>query len=209
MKPRKNKHTKPFKKSVLIYCEGDTEKNYLDSLKADRYKGLSIKTSPDLIGSSCFKKGFKYIEQILTDNPEESYSLIFYVLDLDVIRNQGKTNEYKKAKAKLEQLVGTHDRLYVIESMPCIEFWFYLHYDDKDSLLINYEEAKKKLKAYLSDYEKTNLYSSRIYLKIKDKLATAIENSSKIVKKGNRVPGQEYSYTLMHEIIDKLNNIKK
>lgn len=44
-------HKKSFKKVVQIYCEGDTEKNYLEAMFNDRYKGIKADFKPKIKGS--------------------------------------------------------------------------------------------------------------------------------------------------------------
>ena len=99
MTQNRGKHSRPFRPVILVYCEGETEKEYLTCLKKDRYKNLGIRIEPKLSNNN-FKEIFQQIEQQLSKRKEPNYLYIFYVLDLDVIYNNYQTTEYNERKKK-------------------------------------------------------------------------------------------------------------
>ena len=56
---------------------------------------------------------------------------------MDVIYSDNRINEYKNQKKSVESLEQAKERLAIIESRPCIEFWFLLHYKNTDKCFVN------------------------------------------------------------------------
>ena len=69
----------------------------------------------------------------------------------------------------------------VIVNNPCIEYWFLLHFKKTAKFFTDCSSAESELKKYLKNYKKTRKYFTKqdddIYLKLKDKLNDARENS--------------------------------
>jgi hypothetical protein len=175
MKPRRNKPTRPFKNTVLCFCEGETEKVYLTCLKQDRYKNVHIELKPQ-ISNTGFTNIFDDIEQLLderADTADTNYKYIFYVLDMDAIYNQNQIDEYNRKKERIKSLVQAKERLAIIESRPCIEFWFLLHYKNTDKCFVNCDKIIVELCKYIPEYCKNQNYIASLYEKLKDKLETA------------------------------------
>ena len=95
-------------------------------MKKDRYANLHIELKP-LITKTGFNNIFNKIEQQLAEPSDTNYKYIFYVLDLDAVFKDHKENEYNVRKKKVESLKQAKGKLAIIESRPCIEFWFLLH----------------------------------------------------------------------------------
>ncbi len=207
MKPRTNKPTKPFKNTVLCFCEGETEKVYLTCLKKDRYKNVHIELKPQ-ISNADFEKTFKDIRHHLAERAKTNYKYIFYVLDMDVIYSNNRINKYKNQKKSVESLEQAKERLAIIESRPCIEFWFLLHFQNTDKCFVNCDEIIVELCKHIPEYCKNQNYIASLYKELKDKLETARQNSEVICKK-ERVDNEDYSYTQMHQLIKILDDLKK
>jgi len=206
MKPRTNKPTRPFKNTVLCFCEGETEKVYLTCLKKDRYKNVHIELKPQ-ISNAGFKNIFYDIEQLLAEPPETNYKYIFYVLDMDVIYGDNRINEYKNQKKSVESLDQAKERLTIIESRPCIEFWFLLHYKNTDKCFVNCDEIIVELCKHIPEYCKNQNYITSLYKELKNKLETARQRSEAICKK-ERVDNEDYSYSGMHILIRILDDLQ-
>ena len=108
----------------------------------DRYKGLRAQFKPKLKGS---------IEHILEGFLQELYEPetkalkgLFLVLDMDTLYTQGKIPIYEQIKKKLEAVGDSN--LSIIESRPCIEYWFLLHFVFQDKLFVNCDSVLKELK---------------------------------------------------------------
>lgn len=207
-KLRSNKANKPVKKAILIYCDGDTEKNYAISLKHDRYNKCQIKIEPRL-ESKGYKDVFKNIKKMIRSGEDEFYHGVLYVLDMDTIYMNGEERSFQSERDKLVNAINSC-ALHVIESRPCIEFWFILHYRSDDQLLTSYKEAEIILQKDIPGYNKKKKFTQSIYDKLKVNLEQAVRNSKEIEKRHESTyAGVEYSYTHMHRLIEILDDLSK
>ncbi|MCK9610246.1 MAG: hypothetical protein M0R67_03585 [Candidatus Cloacimonas sp.] len=109
MTKNRGKHSRPFRPVILVYCEGETEKEYLSCLKKDKYANLHIELKP-LITNTGFENIFNEIEQKLAEPSETNYKYIFYVLDLDDIYNKHQDGKYNERKKKVESIATAKER---------------------------------------------------------------------------------------------------
>ena len=117
-----------------------------------------------------------------------THDKVFWMLDLDTILKESKI--VKKGIAPLNLLenylkaVTDNDKLFTIINVPCLEFWFLLHYKYTSRFYKDFDELKSDLKKHLRDYEKSKDYFVKgpkdIYVRLKDMLKTAIDNSQKL-----------------------------
>lgn len=204
----KNKAKKQFRKVVHIYCTGETEKNYVQALKQDRYmnRSLSIEIMPKLRCS--FKEICQGIADDLRESETEYIQGIYLLIDLDEFYAKNKIDLYKKKTASLSKLDKSGSKLLFIETRPCIEFWFLLHYVKIDRVFSACDQVVAMLKrpGRLPSYDKTQLYTQQVYNLLKDKLGDAIQRSQEIYHK-QRQNGEQYSYSKMHELIIQLDRL--
>lgn len=158
----RNRNNRKAKFSIAIVGEGPTEWHYFNNMK--QVKRFPYKLSPDLPKHS----DYKYIFQKAKQLGSVGYDKIFCVLDVDVFKNDAaKEAKYQKEKKKILK----DSRIEIFETMPCIEYWFLLHYVNYSSKIYpTYNSLKNELKKYLSDYEKSNEYFKK--LKIYETLIT-------------------------------------
>lgn len=205
----KTKPKRSFKKVVRIYCEGITEKNYLRALIVERFKGMTVDVLPKL--KNKIEVMLDAIHEDLLSAEIEDLMGLFLVLDMDVLHKDKKMPLYSRRKKELEKMMRSkQDKLHFIESRPCIEYWFLLHFVFTDKLFVNCEAVMKELKKKdrLPDYEKTDDYTQTVYRALKADINRAIQNSIKGCSK-RRQHGEQNSYTCMHEMIDALDRIHK
>ncbi len=200
---RRTKNKRLFYPRVLVYCDGETENNYFISMKSERYHDKLVVIEPKLPKHRGFKKVLDDVSRELSDKSTPPPELVFIVLDMDTIYDQRKINEYLKTKEEL--LKRWKDVIFFIESRPCIEFWFLLHFVFKDRIYSNCKELINDLKKYMVDYSKKQQYTSELFDNTKDKIDKAICNAKKIMQK-NRTENEEYSYTKVYKLIEKLDN---
>lgn len=94
MKKHRTRNKKPFRKTVLIYCDGLTEKNYLHDMQQDKFREFSFTIEPRLGANDKFERTCALIEQELTFPNDEPYSLVFYLKDMDTIMGQYKLRPF-------------------------------------------------------------------------------------------------------------------
>lgn len=150
---RKSKNTST-KFKVAIVGEGDTEWYYFTSMR--QYEKFNFKVAPELPKHS----DYKTIIETARKKRNEGYDLIFCVLDLDrIITNDTENKGYIAEKTKKKANIGIE----FVETMPCIEFWFLLHFLESYStkVYLDYNQVSVPLKKYIPNYEKTgNFFKS-------------------------------------------------
>ena len=199
-KPR-GQRTKQFKKAIRIICPGVIERAYFQALKDDRFRGLLISIEPKLGQADKFEKVFK---AIVNDYADGVPIPCFYVNDMDAIIAQGMLEKYQTAKGKA--IKASNEMLTMIETMPCIEYWFLLHDHYTTKYYPSYESMKKDVRDAIPDYDKNVAWAKKIYGILKDRIDIAIERSKMSMdnlKKGDVA----CSYTNMHELIEQLDEL--
>ncbi len=216
--PRNNNRGKSKRKlverdgdKILIVTEGNkTEPNYFNCLineykigdKAKVLRRIKHRSSPSLV----FKDAKKAQEQEIYEN-DVGYDKIYCIFDRDQY-----TNFYDVCKEiKSKEAEGYK----AITSIPCIEYWFLLHFTYAASPFHNSKECTKQLKKHIINYTKN-------YPKICDeliedkKIKKAIKNAKAVMKgKKQCAPlekGENDDYnpsTQVHLLVKKLQDLKK
>lgn len=92
---------------------------------------------------------------------KEQYDKVYCVLDYDAIVSD--ISELKKFESEVRKLGNKKStrNINFILSMPCIEYWFLLHFKKKVSSkeYLSYDELKPELLQYIPDYEKLRVAS--------------------------------------------------
>jgi len=118
--------TIPINKTILIVCEGQTEKFYFESFPV---LGVKIKAI-DLKGQSKLKL-IESTKEII-DSTDEEYNEVWCVFDMDVKRGADEFADFDNAINKAFEL--GYKATY---SNDAFELWFYLHYN-----LINAQQLR-------------------------------------------------------------------
>ncbi len=152
----RNKSITPTKYSVAIIGEGPTEWHYFNDMR--QYKNFPYKLSPELPKHSDYKYIFEKARRLVN----EGYDKVYCVLDIDVFKNDKKQEEkYFIEKRKLLK----NKKIAVVETMPCIEYWFLLHFKNFSTKIYpSYASLKTEIKTHLTNYEKSNEYFKKIKL---------------------------------------------
>lgn len=159
----------------------------------------------------------KRIEKILKNDAD---ALIYCVFDWDTIYNH-KTNQTKHLS--FENLIKQYidaGKVVLCPSMPCVEFWFLLHFLDYNDLI---KTCSKKLQSLLSPYmlpyfpgarhKLLRLLKKECYVKdvrwVKElcadgKLEEAIKRAKNTIEQAE-IKGdlQEYSYSYIYRIFER------
>lgn len=151
--------TREVKKTILIICEGQTEKLYFESFPVLTLTVEAI----DLKGESKLKLIESTIEFV--KNSSITYEEVWCVFDMDFKRGEEEFADFDNAINK-----GEKCGYKIAYSNDAFELWFYLHYqynDNKNHRIfyysflskewnINYEKDGKKYNFCKSVYEKLN-----------------------------------------------------
>ena len=137
------------KKSIAIIGEGETEWWYFETLRvACRYK---FKVAPDFPQHS----DIPHMAKLAEDYVKRETDYVVCLVDMDrLLRVPAEMATYQKLKKKSSRNVIW------IETNPCTEFWFLLHFLPQLSMkhYDSCEDVLPDLQHYMPDYEKTARY---------------------------------------------------
>lgn len=189
-------------KTILIVCEGQTEKLYFESFPV---LGLTVEAI-DLQGQT--KRKLVEITIAIKDSSGIDYDDVWCVFDMDV---NSKEKEFADFDNAIES--GIANDLEIAYSNDVFELWFYLHY--------NYTEAQQHRTFYYKElgkqwnlnYEregKKRAFCREIYSKLeKDEKASqekAIKRAKKLYEKQkDLVYHQQNPITKVYELVEYLN----
>lgn len=190
--------------SVAIIGEGETEWFYFDALRvAERYPFSMKPTFPkhsdwkDILkkGKECLDKGF---------------DRVFCLIDMDVLKTKpSELQSYEQSK-KRRDIKGID----IIETNPCTEFWFLLHFLPEASTRAyqSYDALLPELRKYLPDYEKSKKYFQKnnlyTYLKEYGDLERAMTNAEKLSILAQDNPEDGIAYSQIYKILQTLRELK-
>lgn len=109
----------------------------------------------------------------------------------------------------------THLVSLFVESSPCTEYWFLMHYMPGPSSkeYADYDAVVQELKKHIPNYEKTEAFFNKthIYRELKEKgdMVKAIELSRELEKLHATEPAVYKSYTQMYKLFDIIREITK
>ena len=195
MANRRTKKKKSFQHVIKVFCDGITEKEYVEAIRQVlKQQNITLDVSPKLGKADKFKDVFKTMEELLDDKESSQYLKIFYITDMDTIEKQGKIEVYKQTKQRCLNANKASGRVFIIENKPCFEFWLLLHYKRLTKPFSNCDEVIKELKKYWPEYDKSLKCAKQVFDKLKDRLDTA-KNNSRLSYKGR---SKSHSYSEMH-----------
>lgn len=193
--------TIPINKTILIVCEGQTEKLYFESFPV---LGVKIKAI-DLKGQSKLKlvESTKEIE-----DTDDEYDEVWCVFDMDVKRGADEFSDFDNAINKALSLGYK-----VAYSNDAFELWFYLHYNyssDQNLRTFYYEELGKRFGLnYVKDGKKYD-FCLKIYSILNNDdnslQPKAIERARKLFEQQQALPfHQQNPVTKVYELVEELN----
>lgn len=171
--------------TFVFVVDGETEIWYLQMLKRNE-RQLRLNIEPKIPQKKSIEEQFK----LVVDLSEREYLKVFWLIDLDtIIKESRETPKGKKTSLQVliefrKTIKREYKNIIFIINNPCLEFWFILHFEKTSKLFDTCAKAETELKKYLKDYEKTRKYFTKqdndIYIKLKQFLKTAINNSESL-----------------------------
>lgn len=185
------------KKSIAIIGEGETEWWYFENLRvACRYK---FKVAPDFPQHS----DIPHMAKLAEDYVKRETDYVVCLVDMDrLLRVPAEMATYQKLKKKSSRNVVW------IETNPCTEFWFLLHFLPQISTkrYETCEDVLPDLQRYMPGYEKTvryfrnnNLYN---YLTEHGDLQRAIDYAKELSRLSEKTPEDRIAYSQMHKVFE-------
>jgi hypothetical protein len=204
-KPKPNGYridTIPINKTILIVCEGQTEKLYFESFPV---LGVKIKAI-DLKGQSKLKL-IESTKQII-DTTDEEYNEVWCVFDMDVKRGADEFADFDNAINKALEFGYK-----VAYSNDTFELWFYLHYNLTNAQQLRtfyYNELGKRFGInYIKDGKKYN-FCLQIYSilnkDVKSSQQNAIDRAKALFEEQKHLTYHEQNpVTKVYELVEVLN----
>lgn len=193
--------------SIAIIGEGVTEWFYFDTLRvACRYP---FKIVPDFPQHSDINHILKLVESCLG----RQYDYIVCLFDMDrLLQHPSEMRQYQRAKKEYgkKKYAG---KVMFVETNPCTEFWFLLHFlpEDVCRRYESYDQLLPELQKYMPGYEKTKQYFKRTnlykYLTENGDLKRAMSNSERLCRLCKESSEDLKSYSEIHKVIRLLNEI--
>lgn len=197
-----------MKKSIAIIGEGETEWFYFESLRI-RCSYL-FKVAPDFPQHSDIGHMMKLVDTYVA----REYDYVVCLVDMDrLFRVPKEMALYQKTRRKYSKNKKESKVLFV-ETNPCTEFWFLLHFLPKLSTrnYSTYEELLPELQKYMPGYEKTKKYFIRTnlycYLIKNGNLQKAIENADYISELCHKNPEDSMAYSEVQKVFGILSEMK-
>jgi hypothetical protein len=173
--------TRRIRKTFAVVVDGETEVWYLNMLKRHE-RNLNVNIEPRIPQKKKLSEQFDMVCRLAKDNTK-----VFWIVDFDTLRDETRKAR-RGAKTAIQEfteyrrrLMNEYDNIVIIANDPCLEFWYLLHFEDTARLFPNCNEAGRRLKHHLPDYEKSQAYCTKqngdIYMKLKPRLSTAIRNA--------------------------------
>ena len=146
---RKAGKVKRLQKRILILCEGETERIYLDSLKNTLNRDIQRHIEINIKKAKCSEPA-NIIKEAMTKRKTakqelQPYDAIWLVFDDD----NRSSIESLFAKAQKENFRIAYNSI-------SIELWFILHFEKTAKAFNSAAEAEAHLKKYCKQYSKTN-----------------------------------------------------
>lgn len=191
------------RKSIAIIGEGLTEYRYVDDLRTtERYRFSLVPGIPK-------HSELDDIVKLAKERVDAGYDYVLCLIDMDVIEgNHDKMEHYLALQKKNPEII-------FVESSPCTEYWFLMHYMPRASSkeYADYDAVAQELKKHIPNYEKTETFFNKthIYRELKEKgdVVRAIELSRELDVLRTKEPEVYKSYSQMYKLFDIIAEITK
>lgn len=191
------------RKSIAIIGEGLTEYRYVDDMRTtERYRFSLVPGIPK-------HSDVDDIVWLAQERLKAGFDYVLCLIDMDVIESSHDKMEHYKA------LKRENPGIIFVESSPCTEYWFLMHYMPGSSSkeYADYDAVAQALKRHIPNYDKTEAFFNKthIYRELKEKgdMARAIEISRELEDLRSREPEVYRSYSQMYKLFDVIEGIMR
>lgn len=192
----------PINKTILIVCEGQTEKLYFESFPV---LGLKIKAF-DLGGQS--KLRLVESAQEIVNTTDFEYDEIWCVFDMDINRGAAEFSDFDNAIERAKNLGYK-----IAYSNDVFELWFYLHFEYTDAenhRTFYYQELGKRFGLNYEKDGKRYDFCQKVYGILEkheqSSQAKAIERARKLFEERSDLKfHQQNPVTKVFELVEELN----
>ena len=186
---RRKSHRKKreLKKSYIILVDGQSEIVYFNLIKSS-----NIQVLPEIPKHKSLGDMYRLFKEKLTQADR-----VFWVIDVDVVIKENKVSVLK------DYLKNYPDN--IILNNPCLEYWFYLHYEVSGNFPNRCDSVIDALKKIDSSFmnSKSPKYIEQVVKKLSDKIDIACRNA-----KSRRCDLEEMkSCSSMYKIIEEFESV--
>ena len=192
-----------MRRSLAIFGEGITEWYYIESLRIARRYPFTMR--PSIPQHADIKHMLAQAKKCM----DERYDEVICLMDMDRLNTHPiEMQAYLKAKNQ----VAFH-RVTFVETDPCTEYWFLLHFVERLSArrFADYAAVEAELRKHIPNYSKSESYLRKI--RLYDFLAEHgdLNNALSLARKSSDLhnQGNENSYSQMYKLFDKLDEFAK
>ncbi len=197
---------------ILIVSEGSrTEPNYFKEIRAEyRLHSANVEVQPSALGTEPLQV-VDYARELFENGDRHKgirprvFEQVYAVFDRDDHRT------FHNALASARALDGTlrndlkqRVKFAAIPSRPSFEFWLLLHFEDVHNL-IHRDEAMRRLKRHLPDYDKGY---GRAFAETRSGMQAAIDRARMLAGRVDPADDNE-PYTGVVELVELLTTLKK
>lgn len=190
-------------KSVAIIGEGKTEWFYFDSLRiAKRYPFRLVPGMPS-------HSDFGHILSLADRYLKEKFDYVICLIDMDRMKQlPAEMTKYQAIKRKRE-----YKSVWFIETHPCTEFWFLLHFlpDLPKRKYNSCDELLLELQKYMPGYEKTKRYFRKTdlytFLEKNGDIKRAVRNGKLLSELSKSNPDDEICYSEVYKVIEIITSM--
>jgi len=169
---------KKIKPAFFIFCEGETEKLYVEHLRA-KYR---VPIDAQVVGNKIRERYIRNYKKSRVTHPKDKYFLLY---DVDAPR-------------MLEKLQAIHNVVLLV-SNPCVELWFLLHFKEQRGG-IDCNACEKELRKHHAGYVK-----GKLSLKFRQDLD---EKQDRAVERARKLNHPDNPSSTIYLLIEELERIK-
>ncbi|OYQ81609.1 hypothetical protein B9T19_02780 [Ignatzschineria sp. F8392] len=183
---RRGHHSRTLRKSIYLLVDGESEQAYLQGYNQEylRRKNPQVNLS---IQPKFFNNNLNGKEAELKKAMDDGHDYVFWLVDYDVILKEEREGANTKEKLqainrKLQEQARKkgcqYEMLYMV---PCLEFWFLLHFENTTKHFSNCSEVEKALKCHLPEYsKKPEWIKQHLINKLSSNFKEAIDRAMKL-----------------------------
>lgn len=188
------------KRTFLILCEGQTEKDYFSAFNSDR-----VAVSTKHLGCA----GEELVVCAIEYADGESYDEVWAVYDVDYNANEGE-KQFERFANSLR--LAAENNIKVAYSNDAFELWFRLHYEQVTGTLTRrqlYEDLSKRWNMDYAGDGKQRKFTSTINKRISEDeyadVRLAIQRAEKLYEQNAHLPFAEQNpLTTVHLLVARL-----
>lgn len=128
MAKRNSRPKKKLKPNYIVLVDGESEISYINNIKPN---GVSV--LPEIPSNKSLKAMYKIFKEKL-----KQADYVFWIIDLDVVIREDNLSFLK------EYLKNYSEN--IIINNPCLEYWFYLHFEKNKNFTNNCSDVEKAIK---------------------------------------------------------------